>query len=44
MQILFLNLRVVGRVALGIPVSFAGALLLFYFLSGTLNFLSMIGL
>lgn len=41
---LFLNLRVAAWVALGIPVSFAGALLLFYFLGGTLNFLSMIGL
>ena len=44
MLFLFLNLRVAGWVALGIPVSFAGALLLFYFLGGTLNFLSMIGL
>jgi multidrug efflux pump subunit AcrB len=44
MLFLFLNLRVAGWVALGIPVSFAGALLLFYGLGGTLNFLSMIGL
>ncbi|MEE4276879.1 MAG: efflux RND transporter permease subunit [Halieaceae bacterium] len=44
MLFLFLNLRVAGWVALGIPVSFAGALLIFYGLGGTLNFLSMIGL
>jgi multidrug efflux pump subunit AcrB len=44
MLFLFLNLRVAGWVALGIPVSFAGALLLFYAFGGTLNFLSMIGL
>jgi multidrug efflux pump subunit AcrB len=44
MLFLFLNLRVAGWVALGIPVSFAGALLLFYWAGGTLNFLSMIGL
>jgi multidrug efflux pump subunit AcrB len=44
MLFLFLNLRVAGWVALGIPVSFAGALLMFYFFGGTLNFLSMIGL
>lgn len=44
MLFLFLNLRVAGWVAIGIPVSFAGALLLFFFAGGTLNFLSMIGL
>lgn len=44
MLFLFLNLRVAGWVALGIPVSFAGALLLFYGFGGSLNFLSMIGL
>lgn len=44
MLFLFLNLRVAGWVAVGIPVSFAGALLLFHFLGGSLNFLSMIGL
>ena len=44
MLFLFLNLRVAGWVAVGIPVSFAGALLLFFFLGGSLNFLSMIGL
>ncbi len=44
MLFLFLNLRVAGWVALGIPVSFAGALLLFYAFGGSLNFLSMIGL
>jgi multidrug efflux pump subunit AcrB len=44
MLFLFLNLRVAGWVAVGIPVSFAGALLLFYAMGGSLNFLSMIGL
>lgn len=44
MLFLFLNLRVAGWVALGIPVSFAGAILLFYAFGGSLNLLSMIGL
>jgi len=44
MLFLFLNLRVALWVAVGIPVSFAGALLIFYYLGGTINLISMIGL
>ncbi|RMA77669.1 efflux RND transporter permease subunit [Umboniibacter marinipuniceus] len=44
MLFLFLNLRVAFWVAVGIPVSFAGALLLFHSVGGSINMLSMIGL
>ncbi|HEY7775698.1 MAG TPA: efflux RND transporter permease subunit, partial [Kineobactrum sp.] len=40
---LFLNARVAGWVTLGIPVSFLGALFLFWWLGGTINFISLIG-
>jgi multidrug efflux pump subunit AcrB len=40
---LFLNLRVAGWVTLGIPVSFFGALALFWYLGGSINFISLIG-
>lgn len=40
---LFLNLRVAGWVTLGIPVSFLGALALFWYLGGSINFISLIG-
>jgi multidrug efflux pump subunit AcrB len=44
MLFLFLNGRVAFWVAVGIPVSFAGALLLFHSIGGSINMLSMIGL
>ncbi|PLW83022.1 AcrB/AcrD/AcrF family protein [Kineobactrum sediminis] len=40
---LFLNFRVAGWVTLGIPVSFLGALFLFWWLGGSINFISLIG-
>ncbi len=40
---LFLNGRVAFWVTLGIPVSFLGALAVFYGLGGSINFISMIG-
>lgn len=40
---LFLNTRVAGWVTLGIPVSFLGALAVFHFFGGSINFISLIG-
>lgn len=40
---LFLNARVAGWVTLGIPVSFLGALAVFHFLGGSINFISLVG-
>jgi multidrug efflux pump subunit AcrB len=40
---LFLNARAAFWVTVGIPVSFLGALAVFYALGGTINFISMIG-
>ncbi len=40
---LFLNSRVAGWVTLGIPVSFLGALAVFHFLGGSINFISLTG-
>ena len=40
---LFLNGRVAWWVTVGIPVSFLGALAVFYALGGSINFISMIG-
>jgi multidrug efflux pump subunit AcrB len=40
---LFLNTRVAGWVTLGIPVSFLGALAVFHFLGGSINFISLTG-
>ncbi|QIB66668.1 efflux RND transporter permease subunit [Kineobactrum salinum] len=40
---LFLNTRVAAWVTLGIPISFLGALAVFYFLGGSINFISLIG-
>ncbi|GAB3289272.1 efflux RND transporter permease subunit [Parahaliea aestuarii] len=40
---LFLNARVAGWVTAGIPVSFLGALAVFHFLGGSINFISLVG-
>ncbi len=40
---LFLNARIAGWVTLGIPVSFLGALAVFYYLGGSINFISLVG-
>ncbi len=39
----FLNTRIAGWVTLGIPVSFLGALSVFYFMGGSINFISLVG-
>ncbi len=41
---IFLNGRVAFWVAVGIPVSFLGAVSIFYMLGGSINFISMIGM
>jgi multidrug efflux pump subunit AcrB len=41
---LFLNGRVASWVTAGIPISFLGALAVFHFFGGTINFISMIGM
>ncbi len=40
---LFLNTRVAGWVTLGIPISFLGALAVFHFFGGSINFISLVG-